>query len=186
MIAKTRKSPRKKNATPIEIGALLMETVCVSGVSEQPALEELAEYLGTPLGRMQSELLFLRAFAVDFALNMSLGDGPARWAIAEQYYRHWETVAEGVGEDTIDGLEEHLNFYTEVINTSHFGAAGLTEQVGMAFASRCLSADAAGEDGDSQSGNTVDLAMLGGSMFVALFDEVSDMLTQVEIVLIDP
>ena len=26
----------------------------------------------------------------------------------------------------------------------------------------------------------------GGSMFVALFDEVSDMLTQVEIVLIDP
>ena len=185
MIAKTRKAPRKKNATPIEIGALLMETVCVSGASEQPALEELAEYLGTPLGRMQSELLFLRAFAVDFALNMSLGDGPARWAIAEQYYRHWEMVAEGTGHDTIEGLEERLNFYTEVINTSHIGAAGLTEQVGMAFASRCLSTGA-DEDGDSQSGSSVDLAMLGGSMFVALFDEVSDMLTQVEIVLIDP
>ena len=184
MIAKTRKAPRKKNATPIEIGALLMETVCVSGASEQPALEELAEYLGTPLGRMQSELLFLRAFAVDFALNMSLGDGPARWAIADQYYRHWETVAEGAGEDTIDGLEEHLNYYTEVVNTSHIGTAGLTEQVGMAFASRCLST--ADEDGDSPSGSSSDLAMLGGSMFVALFDEVSDILTQVEIVLIDP
>ena len=185
MIAKTRKAPRKKNATPIEIGALLMETVCVSGASEQPALEELAEYLGTPLGRMQSELLFLRAFAVDFALNMSLGDGPARWAIAEQYYRHWETVAEGAGEDTMDGLEEHLNYYTEVVNTSHIGAAGLTEQVGMAFATRCMPA-VSGEDGEPHSGNSADLAMLGGSMFVALFDEVSDMLTQVEIVLIDP
>ena len=185
MIAKTRKAPRKKNATPIEIGALLMETVCVSGASEQPALEELAEHLGTPLGRMQSELLFLRAFAVDFALNMSLGDGPARWAIGEQYYRHWETVAEGAGGDSMEGLEEHINFYTEVVNSSYIGAGGLTEQVGMAFASRCLPA-AADDDGDSQPGNSMDLAMLGGSMFVALFDEVSDMLTQVEIVLIDP
>ena len=138
-----------------------METVCVSGASEQPALEELAEYLGTPLGRMQSELLFLRAFAVDFALNMSLGDGPARWAIAEQYYRHWETVAEGAGEDTMDGLEEHLNYYTEVVNTSHIGAAGLTEQVGMAFATRCMPA-VSGEDGEPHSGNSADLAMLGG------------------------
>ena len=143
MIAKTRKAPRKKNATPIEIGALLMETVCVSGASEQPALEELAEYLGTPLGRMQSELLFLRAFAVDFALNMSLGDGPASWAIAEQYYRHWETVAEGERTTTRSrAWKSASTYYTEVINTSHIGPAGLTEQVGMAFASRCLSAGA--------------------------------------------
>lgn len=185
MAEKDSKKPHKKQATPIEIGALLMEAVCIPASSEEPALADLAENLGTMRGRMKTELLLLRAFAVDFALDMSLGDSPARWAIAEQYYGHWEHIGEKIDAETIDSLEERLKFYTEVVSSSHVDSAGLTEQVGMAFAARCISSDVNGLEELSEADERVELAMLGGSMFVALFDECSDLLTQIEIVLLD-
>ena len=175
-------TPRKKQATAIEIAALLMEAVCVPASSEQEALQELASYLDAPLDRMQAELMFLRAFAIDFALRMSLGDGPARWEIAEQYFHHWEMIAEKTDDRTMDDLHERLKYYVDVVNNSHTAAAGLTEQIGMAFASHCTSPHGDDECDDA----TIDLAMLGGSMFVALFDEVSDMLTHLDIILLDP
>ena len=186
MAEKDPKKPRKKQATPIEIGALLMEAVCIPASSEEPALAELAENLGTTRDRMKTELLLLRAFAVDFALDMSLGDSPARWAIAEQYYGHWEHIEERIDTETIDGLEERLKFYTEVVNSSHMDSTSLTEQVGMTFAACCISNDVNGQEELSDADEPVELAMLGGSMFVALFDECSDLLTQIEILLLEP
>ena len=159
----------------MELAALLVDTVCVPGPGEQEALGELAGFLGVERESMESELMFLRAFAVDFATVMALGDAPERLAITERFYHHWETISEQVDASVFDDLQDRLSYYTEAIHSDGAGA-GLTAQIGLAFAERCK----AGEEDGSE-----DLAMLGGSMFVALFEEVSDLLNGIDIVLYD-
>ena len=167
--------PRKKQATPVELAALLMETVCRPSGAEESALRELAEYLGVGLQSMQAELMFLRAFAVDFATGMALGDSAEKRAILERYYQHWEMVDNEAGSDVTDQLQDHIQFYIDAIDSPELGAVGLGSQIGLAFASRCEETDEWRED----------LAMLGGSMFAALFDEVTDLLQEVEIVVFE-
>lgn len=160
----------------MELAALLVDTVCVPGSGEQEALGELAGFLGVERGSMESELMFLRAFAVDFATVMALGDAPERLAITERFYHHWETISEQVDASVFDDLQDRLSYYTEAIHSDGAGA-GLTAQIGLAFAERCNA-------GEEEEGSE-DLAMLGGSMFVALFEEVSDLLNGIDIVLYD-
>ncbi len=164
--------PRKKQATPVELAALLMETVRRPSGAEESALRELAEYLGVGLQSMQSELMFLRAFAVDFATGIALGDSAEKQAILERYYQHWEIMDNEAESDVLDQLQDRLQLYFDAIDSPESGPAGLGSQVGLAFATRC---DETGEWRE-------DLAMLGGSMFAALFDEVTDLLQEVEIV----
>ena len=55
----------KKEATPVELSALLLDAVCTPSERERVALGELAGHLGVEVGQLQSELMFLRAFALD-------------------------------------------------------------------------------------------------------------------------
>lgn len=168
--------PRKKQATPVELAALLVDTVCVPGSGEREALRELAELLGLESGSMESELMFLRAFAVDFATDMTLGDAPERWAITERFYKHWEMISDQVDAGVFEDLQDRISYYTDAVHSESDGPSGLMAQVGLAFAERCGVVEEGGED----------LAMLGGSMFVALFEEISDLLSGIDIVLYDP
>jgi len=164
--------PSRKEATPIELAALLMDVVCTPSEPEQAPLRELATHLQVDLGRIQSELMFLRAFAVDFATTMTLGYGPEQKTILERYYQHWERVGQEVGSDLLVDLQARLQVYTETVGSPEMNPAGLKGLLGQTFARCCQAGEAEAE-----------LAVLGGAMFGALFEEVTDLLQSVDIVL---
>ncbi len=161
----------KRQATPVELAALLMEAVCVAGSSEQEAVEEMAQIVEVPAQEMLSELMFLRAFAVEFGAEMALGDSEEKRAIFERYYRHWEMVADTTDGNLIEDLHERLEYYTNAVHAPASEVSGLTGQIGVAFAEHCRVHDEGRED----------LAMLGGSLFAALFDEIAELLQSIEI-----
>ena len=162
----------RREASPLEIGVLLMDAVCTPSAPEQDALRELAIHLGVELERMQTELLYLRAFAVDFALALSLGESPAKEAITTHYYSHWDLVAREAGEGLLEDLRLRLAAYARVIGDADVHSDGLKGQLGQLFANNC--------QGGEQS---QDLALLGGAMFAALFEEIADLFNTVDIVL---
>ena len=166
----------RRQATPVELAALLMEAVCVAGSSEQEAVEEMAQIVEVPAPEMLSELMFLRAFAVEFGAEMALGDSEEKRAIFEHYYQHWEMVANKTDGNLMEDLHEHLEYYSDAVHAPASEVSGLTGQIGMAFASRCRAQDAGREA----------LAMLGGSLFAALFDETAELLQSIEILPYDP
>ena len=165
----------RKQATPVELAALLMEAVCVPSPSEQEAVEEMAQFLQVPAPGMLSELMFLRAYAIEFGAEMALGDSEEKQAIFERYYRHWDMLAENTDGNLIDDLQERLEYYADAIHSPSSGVAGLTGQIGMAFAARCR----------TELEGREDLAMLGGSMFAALFDEIAELLQGIDILRYD-
>jgi len=166
--------PRRRQATPIELAAILMEAVCGPSAGGDDAVAELSAFLELPADRLQGELMFLRAFAVEFAATMALGDSEERAAIGTQYYRHWEQVAGEAGGDLLADLDQRLRYYGQAV-VDETASAGLGAQVGAAFASLC----------GIEEGGPEEVAVLGASMFAALFDEVCDLLTSIDIVLLD-
>ena len=172
--AKRGAPPRRRQATPIELAAILMEAVCQADSSQEDVVQHFGDLFGARSERLQAELMFLRAFAVDFATVMTLGDSAEKQAILARYYRHWERVATEVDDDVLSDLHEHLQFYQDTI-CSPSGADGLGGQVGRAFATLCR----VGEEGEEE------VAVLGGSLFAALFEEVCDLLTTIDILLVD-
>ena len=168
-------SSRQKNqATPVELAALFMDTACRPSGAEESALRELAEFLDIDLSGMLAELMFLRAFSVDFAIQITLGEGPEKQAILTHYYQHWDMVGSKAGVDIREDLSQRLQYYLEA--TQAPGGSGLASQVGLAFATRLVG----GGDGLD------DLAMLGGSMFAALFDELTGLLQDLEVITLEP
>ncbi len=120
----------------MELAALLVDTVCLPGSGEQEALRELAEFLGVERESMESELMFLRAFAVDFATVMALGDAPERLAITERFYHHWETISEQVDASVFDDMQDRLSYYTEAIHSDGAGAGLLRRSPGRLWSCR--------------------------------------------------
>ena len=165
----------RRQATPVELAALLMDAVCVPSPREREALGELAEYLEVELECLQLELLFLRAFALDFALAVGLGDTPEREAILAQYYLHWERIAQRSDQRLVEDLKERLGRYGDVAVGPVPDPRGLSSQIGQTFARSCGA-------GDQASG---ELALLGGRMFGAFFEEITDLVGNVEIDLLD-
>ncbi|MFH1569321.1 MAG: hypothetical protein ABIL09_15100, partial [Gemmatimonadota bacterium] len=100
-----------------------------------------------------------------------LGDSAERRAIMARYYEHWDHVAAEAGPEVLGDLEDRLQRYAETVAEAA-GPDGLAGQVGRTFAA-CCDVGAGGDD----------LAMLGGAMFAALFEEVCDLLANLEIVL---
>ena len=162
----------KKEATSVELAALLMEVVCTSAEREESALSELAGHLGLDLGLLQSELMFLRAFVVDFVIAMTLGQTPMRRAILMRFYHHWERLDQEVGSGLMDDLQDRLTLYGEAVGSSVKGDTGLSGLVGGAFAQCCHQEDQ-GED----------LALLGASMLGAFFEELAHLFESLEVVL---
>lgn len=157
-----------RQATPVELAVLLMEAVCRATLQEQDAVDQLARMSGTDAALVQSELLFLRAFAVQLAVEVELGPGARRDSILAHYGQHWMQVDREVT-GAMSELQEHLEHYSGRVR-SGAGSRVLQEQVGCAFAERCGSG-AAGRD----------LALLGGALFRAVYEEVARMLAEVEI-----
>lgn len=149
-----------------------MDTVCGPAASGDEAVAELSAFLELPAERLQGELMFVRAFAVDFAAAMALGDSEEKGALFAHYYEHWEGVSSQAGPDLMADLDHRLQYYAEAVREDA-GGAGLTSQVGRAFALLCQPEEGGGEE----------LVVLGGSMFAALFEEVCDLLSSIDIVL---
>jgi hypothetical protein len=167
--------PTRKQATPVELAAILAESVFVPGEGERQAVEKLAELLEVKADVISEELLYLRAFAVDFAVLMSLGDSPAKDQILSGYYEHWQRIdADAPG--TMEILEERLRDFAAIVGDIELGAGGLTRQLGITLAARCQvdAGPAAGE-----------LMVFGGRLFAVLYEELTALLTEVEIVLLE-
>lgn len=166
--------PQSKNqTTPEALAALLMDAACKTSAQERQALEQLGGLLAIDPGLVQAELMFLRTFAVDMAVATALGPDPERTALMELFYQYWERIAQEVEFGLVEDLEAHLQYYTEALEQSLGAGRGLGDEVGQAFAARFATA------GDGAA----ELALLGGRMFGTLYEEVADLLEQVEIVL---
>jgi hypothetical protein len=163
-----------KEATPIEIAAMLMDAACTSVQAEQEAVAALAAHLRVDLAQMQLELMFLRAFAVDFATSMTLGAGPEREAVLDCYYRHWDRIDQEVG-GVMEDLQVRLQTYMDAINSPEVEPTGLQEIAGRTFA-RCCQKEVEEQD----------LALFGGAMFGALYAEIATLLQEVDIALQPP
>jgi hypothetical protein len=171
-----------RQATPIELAALMMDAVCTPSEQEEDALRELAAHLRVPLATLQTELLFLRAFAVDFAASVSLADAPEKTAVVDQYNGHWGRIGNEAGEAVLEDLEVRLTSYAEAAADTSPNPDGLRGRVGGQFAAHCTALnDGASNTSTAETG--ADLAFLGGSMFAALFEEMADLFETVDIVL---
>ena len=164
---------RKEEASPVELSALLMDAVCTPAEREQTALGELAGHLGMERNILQSELMFLRAFAVDFAIALTLGQSPEQQAVLARINSHWERLDREVGADLLEDLQDRLALYGEAGGSELSDSTGLSGLVGRVFA-QCVPGKHQGED----------LSLLGGSMFAAFFAEIVNLFEEVEIVLI--
>lgn len=171
----------RKQATPGELAALMMDAVCTPSEQEEDALRELARHLQVPLETIQTELLYLRAFAVDFAAALSLTDSPEKTAVVDQYNGHWGRIGKEAGEAVLDDLERHLTAYAEAVADSAPNPDGLRGLVGGLFAANCAESGAIPAEPGGETGQ--DLSYLGGAMFAALFDEMADLFGSVDIVL---
>ena len=170
----------KKEATPIEVAALMMDAVCTPSNQEEDALRELATHLQVALETIQTELLYLRAFAVDFAAAVTLADSAEKTAVVDQYNGHWALIGKEAGQGVLDELELRVRAYTEAVADTAPNPEGLRGLVGTIFARICVAADGSRSGGHP---NGRDLAFLGGAMFAALFDEMADLFNAVDIVL---
>ena len=155
---------------------MLVQAVCVPGEAEPAAVAALAAALGLDAEAVAEELLYLRAFAIDFAVLMALGDSPAKDQIQTRYYEHWTRIDQQAGGQALRAMEERLQEYAMAVGASAHGQGGLAAQVGQSLALRC----GAGEGPDA-----AELAVFGGRLFAALYDEVVALLTDVEIVLLE-
>lgn len=166
-----------KQATPVELSAILVECVCVAGPGEPEAVAALASSLQLRPDAIAEELLYLRAFAVDFAVLMSLGDAPAKDQILSRYYDHWDRI-DAEAEGTRAVLEQRLLDYAAVVGDVEPGHGGLGRQLGIALAAHCGVAD----NGGDASG---ELMVFAARLFAVLYDEVTSLLTEVDIILFD-
>ncbi len=164
------KEEDSRQATPVELAAVLMDAVCRTTVQEKDSIEQLALTLDADAGRIVSELMYLRAFAVDLALEVELGDDSIRDHIMGHYSSHWARIDDQVP-GTLTELSWHLDRYCEAVRHPA-GRGVLAELVGAIFADQCGAA----------SGRS-DLALFGAAMFKSLYDEVARLLADVELVL---
>jgi hypothetical protein len=166
----------RRQASPVELAALLVQAVCVPGEGEEAAVTLVADNLGLEAASIGEELMYLRAFAIDFAVLMGLGDSPAKDQILSRYYEHWKRIDEGAGGGTQEAMEERLGAYAAAVGQSAQAQGGLSDEVGRQFASRCV----------AEGGlDATELVVFGGRMFAALYDGVVELLTEVEIILVE-
>ena len=163
----------RRQVTPAELAALFVDAVSIPGEGEADAVRELSAALDLEAESVSGELLYLRAFAVDFAVLMGLGDSLAKDQILSCYYEHWTRIDEAEG-DTLVAMEERLQAYAAAVGAGAHGQVGLSGEVGQAFAVRCV---------DAEGPPVTELMVLGGRLFAAVYDEMVGLLTEVDIVL---
>ena len=148
-----------------------MDVVCHPADEEDSALATLADHLDLEPGKLRSELLYLKAFAVDFAVALALGECTEKSEILDHYYGHWEHIADQSDPGVLDELHDRVSYYSAAATSLQDTACGLNSQVGQAFADRF-----------GVVGQVEDLTLVGGEMFAGLSAEVIDLFHAVNIV----
>lgn len=158
---------------PIELAAVLMDAVCTPAEREREALEELTGHLGMDVEQVQSELVFLRAFAVDWALATALGPGAGRDAMQRHLHQSWQRLENDTGHSLADDLYSRCEMYASRASGPQPHPDGLRGAVGQVFAHCCN----AGERG-------ADIALLGGAMFAAFYEETCQLFDAVDLAIL--
>lgn len=129
----------KATATEVGIGMLLLTT----------DLKETERQFGKYFVRaevnreiMRNEILYLQAFAVDFATAKTLGNfTPKTNAVLDAYFKYWKEMAiKGeLGSATYENLESRLLVYMKAINTPYRKTPyqNPIQMVGNAFSKFC-------------------------------------------------
>ena len=163
----------KKKATASEVAEALM---VVSAAQEQLD-EDVAE-----IKRIQPDLsdekcafitknlMFLRAFAADFATSMTLGESREKLAVLDAFSAHWDDWERDSGLPFRQEMERCFEIYTNAIKESH--PNGPAWQVGKAFSRICT-----GQEHD------LDLVMLGNVHFASTYNKISNVKRKFKIVL---
>ena len=159
----------RKAITPAELGALLVNVACAQSEQEKAAIGKLAAHLGVELNRLQQELSFLRAFAVELAVATALSPGAEKEEVRAYYYRNWERLAPDTA--VLEQMRQRLDYYGQFLEADQRHPGGLGGLIGTAFAK--LGAETA-FDG---------LAGLGEAMFGRVFGELTELFEEVDIVL---
>ena len=120
--------------------------------------------------RLQSELVFLRASAVDLAAVTALGDGPFCDDLRHGIRDRWQRLAGRSGVDFEGEIDERIAPHGQVVSDPQKTSGSLRDAVGFVFSQCCT-------DGDPNA----DLAHLGGAMFAALYDEVHQLLEAIDL-----
>ena len=154
----------KKKATAVELGTGLLLLAKGSEESDTSSLAALPAEADRR--RIRNEFLYLRAFVVDFAVSMKLGDSREKKAVLDVYYAHLREMTKGTG--LFPEIAERLDIYAEAVNTPHQNGPAWT--VGLAFAKLC------GQEKD------LNLVTRGGIQFGTTFKAVSDFVNSFRIV----
>ena len=154
----------------IGLAGALSDAICVLSETEERALRELSRTLGVDWARLQSELVFLRASAVDLAAVTALGDGPLCDDLRQGIRDRWQRLAGRSGVDFEGEIDERTAPYGQVVSDPQKTSGSLRDAVGFVFSQCCT-------DGDPNA----DLAHLGGAMFAALYDEVYQLLEAIDL-----
>lgn len=174
------KEPPQRQATAIELSAVLFQAVVIPGAGEQEAAASVATALDVPTAHVQLELLHARAFAVEMALRVGLSDTPAAQQLREQYAARLREQSGQEQEAAWELLQERLGMYEAAVETA--AASGLATLVGNSFSRLFEPGPAAGPAAREMAG---DLAHLGGRLFAALFEEVNGLLAEVELIAVE-
>ena len=158
--------PPRRQVTTSQLSRLLLQTVIEPGEGEAQAVDALSGPLGVTPEQIEVELLYTRAFAVELALQVGLGDRDMEDQLRDEYVASLRQTDEGAWEMMQERLETYRAF-TEQAD----GTTGLAGTMGGCFAAIF-----------EQGPLTANLAHLGGRLFTALFDEICQLLTQIDLI----
>lgn len=105
----------------IEKGSILLQFVLSSLEDTRDIIVRLQKILdGLLTDRAYFEIIFLRAFAVDYITTVTLGDSPKRNAILDAYYELFKNTATSspTGPVVLEGLLSRLHVYAEAVDNS--------------------------------------------------------------------
>ena len=153
----------------VRVAGVLLDAVCVLSDTEERVLQELSQTLQVDGVPLRLELMFLRASAVDLAIVTALGEG----SIYEELHQKirdccLRLVSQSSG-DSEGEMGERITLNRRIFNDPQKTSGSLRDAGGFVLAQCCT-------DGDSN----VDLAHLGGAMFAAFYEEVHQLLDEID------
>ncbi len=153
----------------VRVAGVLLDAVCVLSDTEERALQELSRTLQVDRARLRLELMFLRASAVDLAAVTALGEGFICDELRQRIRDCCQRLVSQSGSDSEGEIGERIALYGRIVKDPQKNSGSLRDAVGFVFAQCCT-------DGDSN----VDLAHLGGAMFAAFYEEVHQLLDEID------
>ncbi len=157
---------QSRQLVPAELAAILLQTIYTSSPQEDQVVNHLILSLEHRTDTIKTELVFLRAFAVDMAIATVLGNNQERHILLDSLYVQW-ALATGQGHGAaLETWHDSLAYYRQLVSNAAPNTTGLGSQLGQAYAQRCqVPIDTA-----------TDLILFGASIFQALFTGIVELL----------